>query len=190
MSAFYKYTVFLLLGAFLGLGSVWYVLEDSQLFFKIRTGPWILMPLAGDPDADPYTLAHFSRNGMLPAKALEVMYFFAGQDDKGEKLDGRCSYIVSGRPVDAARWSLSIYGQDGRPLKNPAERYGFNSENIIWANREAFQINISPEVSPGNWLPGGADGKRLLILRLYNPSRNYIAGPMSTPLPSIRKTQC
>jgi len=189
VNAFYKYAVFLTLGAILGIGSAWYALDEEQGFFKVKYGPWVLRREAGSPESDPYTIAHFVRSGMLPAKALEVMYFFARRDDQGLALDARCTYSLNGKTIDAARWSLSLYSENGNLVRNPARRYGFNSENIIRYDKNTIHMIISPEAAPGNWLPGGEDGKRQLILRLYNPSRSYVSDPASTPLPAIRRTK-
>ncbi len=190
MSAFYKYAVFLILGTVLGIGSAWYALEDEHGFFRLKYGPWVLRRNAGAPDSDPYTIAHFIRSGMLPAKALEVMYFFAAADDQGRKLDARCTYSLDGKVIDASRWSLSLYDESGNFIRNPARRYGFNSENIIRSGKDTIHLVLSPEARPGNWLPGGEDGRRQLILRLYNPSRTYVSDPARTPLPTIRRTKC
>lgn len=190
MGAFFRYAVFLILSMILGIGTAWVALDDAHGIFRQKYGPWVLRQKAGAPDADPYTVAHFIRSGMLPAKALEVMYFFAHQDTAGRPLKARCTYAVDGKAIEATRWSLSLYNSKGHLVRNPARRYGFNSENIIRTDKDMIHLVIAPEAQPGNWLPGGGEGRRQLILRLYNPSRAYVSDPASTPLPEIRRTKC
>ena len=67
--------------------------------------------MAGNPDADPYTRAHFARLGRLPVTSTSALYYTAERDDEGYLLTSECDYALDGRPFDAAWWCITAYRQ-------------------------------------------------------------------------------
>lgn len=190
MHSYFKLAAYLLIGGLIGLASAWAAIGERHGLFRKQAGSWTVWPNAGNPEADPYTIAHFARAGILPAKGLEVLYFYARLDSGGQKIQAKCSYMISGKSIQTSAWSLTLYNGDGQLIRNPAQRYGFNSANVIRAAGGAYVVWLSRDAHPGNWLPNGQSGTRQLVLRLYNPDRGYVANPVSAPLPEIRKTGC
>lgn len=190
MRPYFKLLTYLFLGGLIGLASAWAAIGDRYGLFRKQARPWIVWPNAGKPDADPYTIAHFARAGVLPAKSLEALTFTTHTDTDGQKLQAGCNYMISGRALQASEWSLILYNQNGELIRNPAQRYGFNSRSLTRSANGSYVIWLSGQASPGNWLPMGQDGDRQLVLRLYNPDRGYVANPVSAPVPEIRKTGC
>jgi len=187
---YFKLAAYLLIGGLIGLVSAWAAIGDQYGLFRKQSGPWITWPNAGSPEADPYTIAHFARAGILPAKKLEVLYFYAKTDSAGQPILARCTYTISGDVLLTSAWSLTLYDGDGQLIRNPARRYGFNNRNVIRGPDGSYVIWLAPAASPGNWLPGGRRGARQLVLRLYNPDRGYVGAPEAVPLPQIKKTGC
>ena len=190
MRPYFTLAAYLLIGGVIGLVSAWAAIGDRYGLFRRQSYPWTVWPNAGNPDADPYTVAHFARAGILPAKGLEVIYYYTSNDSDGQKLRAQCNYMISGPDLQTSEWSVTVYDKDGELIRNPARRYGFNSKNITRAPDGSYVIWLSREAAAGNWLPSGRNGNRQLVLRLYNPDRGYVANPVSAPLPEIRKTGC
>ena len=190
MHSYFKLAAYLFLGGFIGLVTAWAAIGNQYGLFRKQALSWVVWPNAGSPKADPYTIAHFTRAGILPAKNLEVIYYYAETDTDGQPLLGSCNYMISGGSLQASEWSLTLYDGDGDLIRNPARRYGFNSRNTAFAANGNYVIWVSKDATPGNWLPNGRSGKRQFVLRLYNPDRGYVSDALSAPLPEIRKTGC
>lgn len=177
-----------------GLGSAWYMIEEGSAFTTARIGPWSVWHSAGKPDADPYTIAHMARAGRLPINATTALYFFAGTDNEGLPLRAQCEYVVEGRPINAAWWSIALYDGTGRLIPNKAERHSFNRTDIARRADGSFRIVLARTARPGNWLPSADDGTLKLVLRAYGVRHaDGIAADAAVVfpnLPSIRKVLC
>jgi hypothetical protein len=184
----------LLVSAFalaVGLLASAYALSGLSPFDRVRLGPWELEAHAGSTDADPYTLARLERSGEIPLAVGEGLQLIARADDEGRPLDARCIYKI-GPSVPAARyWTLSLIDPDGRPVDNPARRYGFRSSEILRAGNGDFTITVAADVQPGNWLPIGMKGTFRLALRLYDSPLGATAGAIDkSTTPSVQRVGC
>ena len=182
--------VFVFCGLGLGYCSADYSMQEGLATVSVRNGPWITWPSAGSTEADPYTRAHFAANGHLPLTVFEAITFRTTTDDNGQPLEQNCRYKVEGRAFKARWWSLTAYETDHRVIQNAAQRYSFNSHNIIYKGQGEFEIAISDEARPGNWLPLRSSGRFQLTLRLYNPSSDARSNLKQLILPKIRRTGC
>jgi hypothetical protein len=158
----------LTLATFLGLGGTWYATTRGVAFGSVKVGPWTAAPRAGTLSIEPYTRASIARTGELPMASGDGVAFTARTDDSGKPLDGRCEVAVSGTTPLARYWTLTLYDTDGQPVANPLNRFGFTSQEIVRRNDGTFQIVVAPRARPGNWLPVGAPGPYVLVLRLYD----------------------
>lgn len=177
----------------LGLGSAWYMIEEGSALTTSRVGPWSVWRSAGKPDADPYTKAHMARAGRLPITATSALYFFANVDELGNRLSSDCEYVVEGRPLNAAWWSLAIYDGTGRLIPNKAGRYSFNRTDVARRADGSFRIVLARSARPGNWLPTAGQGSLKLLLRAYDlrdADSVLDKAAAERGLPTIRKVVC
>ena len=190
MRTFFNIAVFLIFGLGLGYCTADYSMQEGLATVSVRNGPWIVWPLAGSEDADPYTRAHFAANGHLPLTAFEAITFRATTDDHGQPLDQACEYVVEGRAFKSRWWSLTAYESDRSFIENAAKRYSFNSQNMVYSGQGEYEIVLATEVRPGNWLPLSRSGRFQLTLRLYNPDSEMRDSLRALILPKIRKVVC
>ena len=117
----------------------------------------------------PLFVAMLARTGEVPLGAGEGLAFTADVDQHGRPLIAAPAAIgSSARRPPARLWTLTAYDGDGRLMVNAARRPGFHSREILRRADGSFDIAISPEVQPGNWLPiAHGDGFKL-VLRLYD----------------------
>ncbi len=177
----------------LGLGSAWYMIEEGSALTTSHVGPWSVWRSAGKPDADPYTKAHMARAGRLPITATSALYFFANSDEKGNTLSANCEYVVEGRPLNAAWWSLAIYDGTGRLIPNKAGRHAFNRTDVARRADGSFRIVLAQSARPGNWLPTAKQGSLKLVLRAYDlrdADSVLDKAAAERGLPTIRKIVC
>lgn len=177
----------------IGLTSAWYMIEEGSALTTTYVGPWSVWREAGKPDADPYTLAHMARAGRLPINASTALYFFAARDDDGMALKSGCEYVIEGRPINAAWWSIAVYDGTGRLIPNKANRYSFNRTDVARRADGSFRIVLAQTARPGNWLPSAKEGTMRLVLRAYGlrDITDVAKEVLNEPdLPTIRKVVC
>ena len=111
----------------------------------------------------------------------EVIYFVATRDADGQPFNGANDYVLefpgASRPdaVVDAYWSVILVDvPDYRVVKNPLDRFNFNSDSGLKNEADgSLRILIASEhnsmVPESNWLPA-PDGKGFsLTLRIYVP---------------------
>lgn len=181
----------LIAGTALGLATTYYVMGHGINFDAVKAGAWVRWPKNGSADIDPYAHAMLARSGQMPLGTGEGLSFSARTDSKGQRLASNCNYVVKG-PVPPARyWTLSLYTPQGALVDNPAKRFGFTSSEILRASDGSFQIAVSRQAHPGNWLPIGSDRGFTLVLRLYDTLFDFgMARVEAAALPQIDKGRC
>lgn len=177
----------------IGLATAWLMIDGGMALTNVQIGPWIIWPTAADPAADPYTRSNIARSGRLQISGASARYYHATEDSAGRQLWSSCDYIVEGRAIDALWWSLAAYDQDGRVFLNKADRHAFNSANIFLREDDTFDISISSNARPGNWLPVSGDDTFQLVLRIHWPATledSFGAPLLDIGLPSITRIDC
>jgi hypothetical protein len=157
----------MLAGLAIGFGVTAVTLKDGYGFGAFRIGPWTAWPRAGGPEIDPYARAALATRGEAPLGRDEGLTFVARFDSTGGPLDGRCDYSVADRPPAARFWTLGLASPAGAPLANPTERHGYTSSDILRREGGDFELAISRNARPGNWLSPGDAKTFVLVLRLY-----------------------
>jgi len=66
----------------------------------------------GSSDASPYVRARIARHGLLAMAKSEAIYFTRATDDAGSPLRETCRYRLSGGPLPAGWWSVTLYNAD------------------------------------------------------------------------------
>ncbi len=190
LSSILAFVVMLATGLALGVWATGRVLDGGSTPGALRYGAWILWPKAGAPDADPYSLAAFSRRGDVPMSPAEGLTFFANKDSAGSALSGRCSYLIEGNFAHARAWTLHLYQPDGQLLVGPSGRSGFTSAEVLVEGSQV-RIALSAQPQPGNWLPLAAADAPVVALRLYETPLSAVASALDTSrLPNVRRLGC
>lgn len=165
-------------------------LNSGYGFNALRAGPWTAWPSVGGKDIDPYARAVVARSGEAPLGRDQGLAFIAHVDSNGAPLDGACEYRIVD-PLPAARfWTIGLASPGGALLANPTGRHIFTSVDILRREGGAFDIAVSREARPGNWLSPGDARDFVIMLRLYDTSLDVDARPDPEAFPKIVKLQC
>ncbi len=178
-------------GTLSGLGLTWLASAGGTPFGSVQIGAWTTWPRSGTAEIDPYSRASFARSGELPIERADGIAFEAGIDNNRGRLDGRCDTRISGRLPSARFWTLTVYDARGRLIENPANRYSFNSSEIVWNADGSFEVTLAPRARSGNWLPTGNNERISILLRLYDAPVG-LASRSGDPveLPNVTQVKC
>jgi hypothetical protein len=176
-----------------GLGSAWYMVEAGSRLSTRSFGPWTAWTSAGRPDADPYTRAHTTRNGLLPISSTLELSFRAKSDSGGARLHSACEYGIVIEGMDNAWWSLAAFDAQGRLVPNAAERYAFTVDTAMREPDGRVLVTLARDARPGNWLPIGGGSRVNLVLTIQDPAwaaAVHDGGRPPKPLPEIQRVAC
>ncbi|MFM2423137.1 MAG: hypothetical protein RL291_1667 [Pseudomonadota bacterium] len=176
----------------LGLGSAWVMISRGSGLTTERIGAWVTWPSAGRADADPYTLAHTVRSGLLPINSSLSATFRATQDNEGQRLVSSCEYAIESEAIDAQWWSLAVFNENGWVIRNSAERHAFNAATAIRESGGGFIVTLARDARPGNWLPTAGGGNLVVEFSVLD-GRWAQPGPDQDRLrvlPAIRRVGC
>ncbi len=174
-----------------GIWSTLRALEATTGFGAIRLGPWEAFPDAQTAGADPYAKSHRASAGALLYASAEGLRFTATVDDTGAALRGGCSYRVSGHTPPARLWTLHTDRTEAtRRAANRGLPVALNSRSILRDADGAFDIAISSDAKPGNWLAVDGSGRFRLRLTLLDTPAAGSSGLIDLSMPSIQRTGC
>jgi hypothetical protein len=176
-----------LVGAALGLGTVWFALGDPRVDFAQRIGGWRVSVGAGT--GDPYAAARIARAGLVGLGAAEGVAFVAREDADGRRLDPACHYLLEGPVPPGDLWTLTVTDEQGRPPRNPARRIGFTSRDVIRNGDGTVSITLGRTARPGNFLPAGDLASLVVTLRIYDSGLSARL-PRPADMPVVRRTEC
>jgi hypothetical protein len=174
----------------IGVGSAYLTLSREDLFQSVRIGVWGAHPLAGTPEADPYSAAIYARLGRVPLASGEGVAFIATSTSDGSSLQPGCSYLISGLTPSARLWTLTSADGEARLVPVPLDRLYLDSTQILRKPDGSFDITASPTPSPGNWLPTGNGRGLSFILRLYDAPITTGSSLAGLTMPSISEVSC
>lgn len=191
MKSWHRYAITLVGGLAVGLGAAWAITGRGLSDGQIVNGPWTTSLGYGTKATDPVTRAAVARAGLLALPATETVYWSAKTDAAGAPLDGNCRYSLSGTPLDARWWSVTLYDAAGYLVANDAKIWSVNGANVALDANGKWRVTIAPaRPVEGAWLPGTAGQPFHLTLRLYNPGPAFRADPTRAALPRIVKEGC
>lgn len=190
-----RYLVGVVAGSLLGLGSALWLTglwpEGRSLAFgNVDVGGWRSDFAIGSKAADPYTRARVARHGLLALAKSEAVYFTRTTDDAGAPLSDRCHYRLSGGPMPAGWWSVTLY--DGQSML-PANTDGALSIDASRAGNGAWEALIAPQRPDDDtlWISSRGAAKFDLTLRLYMPSAALLAKPNAAlDPPRVERISC
>lgn len=177
-----------------GLSSAYYMMDRGASLTTLSSGPWTKWAMAARADADPYTLAHFARQGSLPLPADLGETWLAHQDSEGDTLHSSCDYDLVWRPPVASWWSLAVFDGEGRLIDNAAGRFAFTSDTAALSPDGRVQVRLSRQAGEGNWLPTSGAGNLTVTFTLVDLSVATGTGEtqddMKTRVPDIIAKSC
>lgn len=171
-----------------GIATARLAVEGPSPFGRIALGPWIASPLAGHPDADPYTRVGTALTATLPLGQAEGLVFRAVTDSQDRPLVTGCDYRIEGLMPPARWWTLVPTLPETRPSR-PGR---LHSRGLVRGRAGEFEINIGTGVQPGNWLalPEGASRPFALVATLYDTPVTRETDLGSTTMPPIVRGTC
>lgn len=188
-----RFALFLAIAVVGGLGSSWVFMHSGSRVSTIRSGPWVAWPMSGRLDADPYTRAHTVRLGLLPLNSSLALTYHARSDETGRRLHSSCEYRLEADGLDAGWWSITVFDDDGRLIRNAASRHTYNSATVARDIDGGFTISLARDARPNNWLPTGGAGNLTVALFIQDPkwSQQVVDDPgKERPLPAIKRVAC
>ena len=191
MKSWHRYAITLVGGLAVGLGAAWALTSGGLGDGGIRNGPWTTSLGYGTKATGSLTRAIVARSGLLALPAKETIYWMAKSDAAGAPLDGNCRYSLSGKPLDARWWSVTVYDDKGYLVDNPGRIWSVNGANVALDSKGEWRVTISPDKpADGAWLPGIKGQPFQLTLRMYNPGKAFRANPAKAALPRLVKEGC
>ncbi|MGD9981526.1 MAG: DUF1214 domain-containing protein [Hyphomonadaceae bacterium] len=169
-------------GVALGAASAWAALSFGGSSFTEHYGRWVHSRAAGSAAAGPYTRAIIAREGLLALSAREALYFSLYEDVQGRPLSESCIYELSGLPLDARWWSVTLYAGDNFLAQNTDNAHSIDASRI--GNDRPWTARISPvRGDAANWI-SSREARRgfVIMLRIYNPQRDFRASEETLPV--------
>ena len=172
-----------------GGGIAIYKIRSWKNSSNISIGSWQTIGKGNDVNSDDLlSIAQIAVYATFPLKKSEVIYLTATTDSEGNTLDDQHDYVVTGKKFDARYWSITAYDQDGFLIKNTAQKYSYNGENVQYdADNTSYKISLSATTKSVNWLSTAGTKKVLLAIRLYQPSEQLRSSLNPDAVPVIKR---
>lgn len=183
-----------ILGALIGISTAYVLIEREEPLDSVSVGSWKAYPNAGTAEADPYSVAIYTRGSYIPLASGEGLALTARFDADGVSLDPSCDYRITGRTPTARLWTLTAVNGHGRLAETTAGRTHVDSQNLLRKADGSFEIIASRRAQAGNWLPlpptaTASDGLRF-VLRLYDAPVTTGAALDGVSVPAIERASC
>lgn len=175
------------LGLVLGAGSALAWMTHGM----VSHGGWSSSRVTGSVQADPWTRASVALTGLLALNRTQAIYFIRRTDDAGAQLVDRCRYRVSGGPLPARWWSVTVYAADNYLPRNNDAALSFDATRVQRdATGQWTAIAADRPQRGATWVSTRDAGRFDLTLRLYNPDAAAQADFDAIPMPHVQKIDC
>ncbi|MTH95574.1 DUF1214 domain-containing protein [Roseibium sp. RKSG952] len=183
-----------LAGIVAGIGSAYLAIARERPLHSVSIGPWQAYPLAGTAQADPYSVAIYSRGAIIPLANGEGLALTARTDSSGRTLDPACQYRIAGDTPRARLWTLTATDSHGKLVPARAGRTHLSSRGLLRRPNGDFVITAARSAQPSNWLPLAAsprdtDGLQFTF-RLYDAPVTTGAALEGVTMPAIQRLGC
>lgn len=183
--------LFLIIAIGGGAWSVLVALDKAPLLGRITSGPWEAFPVAGTPEADPYSRARHVRTGGLVLGPSEGIVLTARTDSAGKLLMRDCTYRIEGTMPSARYWTLYIADADGYALPGSRQkRSATHSGMVVYGANNSVSVTVSPHPVPGNWVAVEGNGRMLVVLTLFDTPLAAASQLAELTLPTITEAGC
>ncbi len=169
------------IGTFIAISSINSSTQNNE--FSIKNGNWIVNPKMDLKDS--YQRAYISRIGVFALDDKEALYLLSSKVNDGNPLTSDFDYQIIGTPPKGRYWSYTLYGEDYFLVKNDANIYTINKENLT----KDKPILVSSSKKDINWLPSGNETKFHITLRVYNPDESVYKNLESLDWQIIKKIE-
>jgi hypothetical protein len=182
-------------GLALGLGSALWMAGlwpggGNMAFGDVNVGGWRSDFATGSEAADPYTRLRVARHGLLALAKTEAVYFTRNLDDAGAPLREACTYRLSGGPMPAGWWSVTLYDAASMLPANTDNALSINAESVGPGPWSALIAPGRP-AEEGMWISSRGAGNFDLTLRLYMPEAALLKDPGAVlDPPRIERLSC
>lgn len=181
----------LILGIIAGIASADYSIKNFSGFGKRKEGIWVSAPNASSKQSEPYEKAYDIHNAIITLGKAEGLSFWTKIDSKGEKLNPKCTYKLSGRGLPAEFFTIYAANYKLAPLTyNSDYPEVLISRTIIKDNDQSYNIYVSPHTHEQNWLAVNSADPYMLVINLYNTPLVSPSGLRTVEMPSITKISC
>ena len=185
-----KVSLAMLVGIAFGTWSAKAMLREQLDTAAVHNGPWRTLLTTGAVDSGIYERAAIAVGGLLALSKEETLYYTAFEDSDGQQLREQCDYHVVGRDPDARWWSLTAYAADNYLPQNDDNALSIAKTTVERDLNGQFEILVSANRKPKNWISSRAAANYSLTLRLYNPGSSVYDAPQSVALPFIQQGDC
>lgn len=152
---------------------------------------WTTNPLTGSPGADPWTRARVASAGLLALSRKETVYYAIDRDSAGRRLSEACVYRLTGGPLPARWWSVTLYDAEGYLARNSQSAHSVDATRVGDAQRWEARIAADGGAKPGQIVISSRNaGDFNLTLRLYNPDPGFLDRPGSAAFPRVVRLSC
>lgn len=167
---------------------------DRRTGGSINLDSWYGDFTMGSEDASPYFRARIARHGLLALANSEAIYFTRAIDDAGEPFRENCKYQISGGPMPARWWSVTLYNSDNFLPSNTDAALSFDASRAEAQSTDgqwtAIISPVKPEGGTG-WISSKAAGNFDLTFRLYVPADGVLDRPEELiNAPAIKRLDC
>lgn len=174
----------------LGLGSAWIAVRSPAPIDAITVDAWQAWPHAGTAQADPYSRARLARTGEIPLGSGEGLVLLAQTDDSGNPLTSRCDYRIAGQTPPARLWTLSIENAEGRVVTQRGAVAALGSDVLLRRPDGGFEISLSKNPKPGNWVSTEQALSFRVVMRLYDTAARSATALTTLAMPQILRERC
>lgn len=177
-------------GLLVGAGSAWHTMKRGGLRGAGSTG-WVGNTSAGSVDADPWTRARIALTGLLALTRSQAIYFTTQTDSAGARLTEGCRYRVTGGPMPARWWSVTVYADDDYLPQNEDDALSFDATEVRPDAQGQWSALVANKPEAGQpWASSNKAGQYTLTLRLYNPAQSAQDNFAAIPMPTVTKLDC
>lgn len=163
---------------------------DRRAAVGIDIDGWTGDLTMGSADASPYLRTRIARHGLLALAKSEAIYFIRDRDNEGQPFREQCTYRVSGGPLPAGWWSITLYNAENFLPDNDDGALSFDASR---AGDEEWSAIISPSApaDSDNWISSRNAGEFDLTLRLYMPEEDALLRPAEAiAAPKVERLEC
>jgi hypothetical protein len=171
--------------------SAFRMIDASASRMTLDVGGWAGDLSVGSPSSSPYVRASISERALMALSREETIYFFRDRDADGNPFREACSYEISGNPLPARWWSVTLYADDDFLAENPDKAHSVSASTAELDSRGKWRARIAPApAESGAWLSTRNARSFSLVVRLYNPEPEALRTPERLKLPVVQQLTC